>query len=199
MRDIQMKKKIASGRNRAGETPVASAPKTQLHYGEGSSQGLFSERAHERSEEDNPYMRPFSKSLPMMLLLARESVMVRFRRLLHESGLNEQQWRVLRALVEVDHLDITELSSRVHVLKPSLTRMLNTLEASGVISRRRSSTDQRYSYISITPAGQRKFQAVAPFSEAEYARISREFGAEKLRALYDLLDELIQTVGESPH
>lgn len=124
--------------------------------------------------------------------------MVRFRRLLHESGLNEQQWRVLRALVEAGQLDISELSNRVHVLRPSLTRMLKTLEAGGLVRRERSTTDQRYTYISITPVGSRKFQAVAPFSEAEYSRISKEIGPEKMRALYELLDDLIDKIGETP-
>ncbi|WP_321490098.1 homoprotocatechuate degradation operon regulator HpaR [uncultured Hyphomonas sp.] len=193
-----MSKKIASGRESVKDTTSGATSKPRARESVDSSDGLFFEGAHDASGENNPYMRPFSQSLPMMLLLARETVMSRFRRLLHESGLNEQQWRVLRALIEVEYLDITELSNRVHVLKPSLTRMLNTLESSGLILRRRSSTDQRYSYISITPAGQRKFKAVAPFSEAEYARISREFGADKLRALYELLDELIQTIGDAP-
>ncbi|WP_321490110.1 homoprotocatechuate degradation operon regulator HpaR [uncultured Hyphomonas sp.] len=177
-------------------TPSAKAGKLSAKKSAREADGLFYEHQNRQSDSDNPYMRPFSRSLPMMLLLAREAIMVRFRRLLHESGLNEQQWRVLRALIEVDRLDISELSHRVHVLRPSLTRMLKTLEAGGLIRRERSKTDQRYTYIAITPAGVRKFQAVAPFSEAEYSRISNEIGPEKMRALYELLDELINATGE---
>ena len=47
-------------------------------------------------------MRPFEQSLPMALLRAREAVMRGFRRVLREHGLNEQEWRIIRALKEVD-------------------------------------------------------------------------------------------------
>ncbi|MCP4224610.1 MAG: homoprotocatechuate degradation operon regulator HpaR, partial [Actinomycetia bacterium] len=43
-------------------------------------------------------IRPFTESLPMALLQARESAMRLFRPLLAEHDLTEQQWRVLRAL-----------------------------------------------------------------------------------------------------
>ncbi|MGH7006661.1 MAG: hypothetical protein ACREIP_22160, partial [Alphaproteobacteria bacterium] len=38
-------------------------------------------------------MRAFSRSLPMQLLRAREAVMQRFRPMLHQHGVTEQQWR----------------------------------------------------------------------------------------------------------
>ena len=63
------------------------------------------------SDEPLP-MRPFSASLPMALLLARESTMRRFRPLLAEHGLTEQQWRVLRALASADEpIEVSETSS----------------------------------------------------------------------------------------
>ncbi len=47
-------------------------------------------------------MRPFERSLPMQLMLAREAVMQRFRPHLNARGLTDQQWRIVRALNEVD-------------------------------------------------------------------------------------------------
>ena len=67
----------------------------------------------------SPTMRPFERSLPMALLRAREAVMRGFRRVLREHGLNEQEWRIIRALMEVDQIDIGELAERVFILKPS--------------------------------------------------------------------------------
>ena len=43
-------------------------------------------------------IRPFTESLPMALLQAREAAMRLFRPMLAEHDLTEQQWRVLRAL-----------------------------------------------------------------------------------------------------
>ena len=47
-------------------------------------------------------MRPFQRSLPMQLMLAREAVMQRFRPHLTANGMTDQQWRIIRALNEVE-------------------------------------------------------------------------------------------------
>ena len=85
-------------------------------------------------------MRPFERSLPMALLRAREAVMRGFRGQLREHGLNEQEWRIMRALMEVDRVDIGELAECVFILKPSATRTIKNLEGRGIVSRTRSAT-----------------------------------------------------------
>src|ERR1700751_1542936 len=55
-------------------------------------------------------MRDFSRSLPMLLLRAREAVMRQFRPSLRSHGLTEQQWRILRALAAIDAIEVTELA-----------------------------------------------------------------------------------------
>ncbi|MET0444367.1 MAG: homoprotocatechuate degradation operon regulator HpaR, partial [Pseudorhodoplanes sp.] len=54
-------------------------------------------------------MRPFERSLPMQLMLAREAVMQRFRPHLTARGLTDQQWRIVRALNEVETIEIADL------------------------------------------------------------------------------------------
>src|SRR5689334_10313602 len=88
-------------------------------------------------------MRPFEQSLPMALLRAREAVMRGFRKSLREHGLNEQEWRIMRALMEADRIEIGELAERVFILKPSATRTIKNLQARKIVSRSRSSSDQR--------------------------------------------------------
>ena len=44
----------------------------------------------------------------MLLLRAREAVMLRFRDMLRRQGLTEQQWRVLRALATEDAFEIPD-------------------------------------------------------------------------------------------
>ena len=69
-------------------------------------------------------IRPFEQSLPMALLRAREAVMRGFRKWLREHGVNEQEWRIMRALMEVDRIEIGELAECVFILKPSATRTI---------------------------------------------------------------------------
>ncbi|MCW5772197.1 MAG: homoprotocatechuate degradation operon regulator HpaR [Rhodospirillaceae bacterium] len=137
-------------------------------------------------------MRAFSRSLPMQLLRAREAVMQRFRPMLHAHGVTEQQWRVIRALVESDPTDIGALANRCAILPASLSRIVDTLESKKLVARRPHEADQRRVVVEVTAAGRRLFQAVAPDSEAHYRAIAAQVGAERIDALYALLDDFIR-------
>lgn len=141
-------------------------------------------------------MRPFGRSLPMALLRAREAVMRGFRRLLRDHGLNEQEWRIIRVLVEIDRIEIGELAERVFILKPSATRTIKNLQSRKLVTRSRSKSDQRRAYIALTPAGRELFRMVAPKSEAEYAKITSLVGEENMQQLYELLQQLTDALNE---
>ncbi len=136
-------------------------------------------------------MRPFSASLPMALLLARESTMRRFRPLLAEYGLTEQQWRVLRALAATDEpIEVSVLADRTALLAPSVTRIVARLVDDGRIRRETVAGDARRSTLALTAKGRRLVARIAPQSEATYAEIEAAFGADRLAALLAELQEL---------
>jgi homoprotocatechuate degradation regulator HpaR len=135
-------------------------------------------------------MRDFSRSLPMLLLRARESVMRHFRPSLRAHGLTEQQWRILRALASVDAIEVTELARLAYLLGPSLSRILRDLETRRLIQRRVVKADLRRSIVSITAHGLRLIEAVAPSSEAIYAEMTRRYGAGSLIDLQAMLHRL---------
>jgi homoprotocatechuate degradation regulator HpaR len=137
-------------------------------------------------------MRDFRKSLPMALLRAREAVMNEFRPSLAEHDLNEQQWRVLRALSwhDAEPISVGELAERTLLLGPSLSRILVRLEELGYVKRKVDLDDARRSYLTVTRKGVTVVQRVAPSSEAIYGGIEQRFGAERLTFLINELLEL---------
>lgn len=139
-------------------------------------------------------MRPYSRSLPMQLMRTREAVMQRFRPHLRAHGITEQQWRIIRVLVEADTLEILHVSERCCLHPASLSRILPNLEAAGLIARRAHAQDLRRVIVSITPQGRRLFEAVAPRSEQIYAEIARAIGPERVQQLYLVLDETIEAL-----
>jgi homoprotocatechuate degradation regulator HpaR len=143
-------------------------------------------------------MRDFSRSLPMSLLRARESVMRHFRPSLRAHGLTEQQWRILRALASVDDIEVTELARLAYLLGPSLSRILRDLETRRLIERRVVKTDLRRSMVSITRDGLRLIKAAAPSSEAIYAEMTRRFGAGSLADLQEMLHRLETSLKAMP-
>ncbi|MFZ5739953.1 MAG: homoprotocatechuate degradation operon regulator HpaR [Pseudomonadota bacterium] len=143
-----------------------------------------------QAQTNEPPMREFSRSLPMLLLRGREAVMRHFRPLLRAHGLSEQQWRILRVLAAAEAIEVTELAERAFLLGPSLSRMLRDLEARKLLARKLVKDDQRRSTVSITAKGLKLIETVAPFSEAIYAEITRRTGGDRLAELQDLLRAL---------
>jgi homoprotocatechuate degradation regulator HpaR len=141
-------------------------------------------------------MRSFERSLPMQLMRAREAVMQRFRPHLHAHGLTDQQWRIIRALNEVEEIEIVELGRICCLHAASLSRILPKLEAEGLVLRRSHRNDQRRVVVSLTSKGRRLFSAVAPQSEAIYAALADEIGPAKLEQIYALLDDLVRILAQ---
>ncbi|MCD1627553.1 MAG: homoprotocatechuate degradation operon regulator HpaR [Paracoccaceae bacterium] len=131
-----------------------------------------------------------NRSLPIALLRAREKVMGPIRAMLADVGVTEQQWRVLRVLAERGTLDPTEIADRSCLLMPSLTRILQTLQAKGLISRESHPTDRRRQLVSISDAGRQLIADNLKESQRLNAWLRERFGEDKLNALLDLLNEL---------
>jgi homoprotocatechuate degradation regulator HpaR len=137
------------------------------------------------------------RTLPMALLRAREAVMERFRPMLLEHGVTEQQWRVLRVLHEAGKRDATELAAAACILAPSLTRILKTLEGKGLIATRKDPGDRRRALIELTPEGSAFIRKAAPASAAIYADLEASLGRERIETLLDELGSLLAKLERS--
>lgn len=146
-------------------------------------------------------MRPFSASLPMALLSAREVAMRFFRPLLIEHDLTEQQWRVLRALsaqeAEQKPADAGQIAAATCLLPPSLSRILDHLEGRGYVTRNADPSDQRRALLGLSTEGRAKVAEVAPLSERRYSEIETAFGSERLANLLSELNEFAAVVDVS--
>jgi len=127
------------------------------------------------------------RSLPIALIRAREKVMAPIRDMLSETGITEQQWRVLRVLSEHAGLDATELAERASLHQPSLTRILKTLSEREFIARSQDTKDRRRQVVVLTDAGRK----VIDDNLAQATRISESLraalGSDDFDRLLDLL------------
>lgn len=148
---------------------------------------------------DKPDAPETDRSLPIALLRARERVMGPIRQMLADVGVTEQQWRVLRVLDERGTLDPTEIADRSCLLLPSLTRIMQTLVAKGLITRAPHPTDRRKQCISITEAGRRLIRENLEESRRLNRWMRENFGSERLDLLLDLLNELDRMKRDDGH
>ena len=148
------------------------------------------DRAGHAAQPARPRIRRTSRSLPISLLRARETVMGPIREMLVESGINEQKWRVLRVLDEQGPMKQTALARRACLLLSSLTRILKTMEAEGLLVRVADTADRRKSIVSVTEKGRTLIHTHLPPAEAIFQRLQERYGVEKMEHLLDLLEEL---------
>jgi len=137
-----------------------------------------------------PKLPSTTRSLPIALIRAREGVMAPIRDMLTETGITEQQWRVLRVLAEHDRLDTTTLADRASLLHPSLTRIVTTMRNKGLITQTRDDVDRRRQFIAITPAGQQIIDDNADQAARIVVDFKRMLGEQDFETLLDLLARL---------
>jgi homoprotocatechuate degradation regulator HpaR len=133
----------------------------------------------------------------MLLLRAREGVLAHFRPILKAHGVTEQQWRVVRVLMEEDGpLEPRQIVERCCISSPSLTGILARMDELGWVARERVGHDQRRVLVSLTPASRRLAAHMAPRIEAVYRDIEAHIGADFTARFYRTLDELIAMMDE---
>jgi homoprotocatechuate degradation regulator HpaR len=143
-------------------------------------------RRRARAEEPDLVHR----NLPLLLLQARERVMARFRPILNAHGLTEQQWRIVRALLD-GALEPREIGEVCRISSPSLAGVLARMDDLGLVERRRLDHDARRLLVTLTPRSRALAARMAPHIEERYARIEAELGEEFIGRLYAALDDLL--------
>jgi homoprotocatechuate degradation regulator HpaR len=131
------------------------------------------------------------RNLALRLLEARETVMRRFRPLMTEEGLTEQQWRILRVLAERSPLEPGQIANACSILSPSLTGILARMESVDFVTRTQSSSDQRRHSVDFTGGSRGIVERLIPRIEAEYRRLDADWGADTVEALQALLDRVM--------
>lgn len=114
-------------------------------------------------------------------------------RLMREHGLeqpNPGQGRILFALWQGDGITMTALAERTALEKSTLTRMLERMEADGMVRREAAPADRRSVKVVLQPRAQRMLSAFAVVSE-EMARIFyRGLSADEIRVFDETLERI---------
>jgi homoprotocatechuate degradation regulator HpaR len=131
------------------------------------------------------------RNLPHLLLRARETLMAHFRPLLAAHGLTEQQWRIVRELVEQGPLEPRQLCESCSISSPSIVGVLARMEETGFVRRERMAHDQRRVRVSLTPKGRRTALRLIPQIEQRYEALEIALGLRPIQEVYDALDALL--------
>ena len=127
------------------------------------------EELQKRGEWESPEQETYINILRTHSLLSMP-----FDRLFREHGISSPQYNILRILRghNQDGLASLEIASQMIACVPDITRLLDRLEKSDYVSRKRSTEDRRVVRVSLTSKG-RKFlkQLDVPIRDAEQASL----------------------------
>ena len=100
----------------------------------------------------------------LSVLLAASHLNERFDVLCEQHGITRTQYNVLRILrgVHPKGHPRGEISSRMMDRAPDVTRLVDRLQARGLVKRRRNDADQRQAMTIITPKGLRLLETMQP-------------------------------------
>ena len=106
-----------------------------------------------------------------------------------EYGLSSAQYNVLRILrgAGPDGLCRNDLRSRLLRRMPDVTRLLDRMESSGLVTRARDSEDRRLVSTRLTEKGRRLVDKLDPIVAQEHQRRLGHMTDAQLKALVDLL------------
>jgi DNA-binding MarR family transcriptional regulator len=139
--------------------------------------------------------KPFSSLQEEVLLnLVRTSaaMMDELDELFRERGITNTQYNVLRILrgAEPDGLCRNELRDRMLTRMPDVTRLLDRMEAAGLVARSRDNEDRRLVSTRITPAARKVVDELdAPVRSYHKSRLAH-MSDEQMRALVELLTRM---------
>ncbi|MGO2658415.1 MarR family winged helix-turn-helix transcriptional regulator [Mycetocola reblochoni] len=121
-------------------------------------------------------------------VLASRAIVSAYRPLLDPLGLTHPQYLVLLALWERDPRTVTELARELRLDKATLSPLVKRLEASGYVTRRRNSDDERVLDVRLTGAGRALRDSAAEIPAAIMARLGMDEG--RIGQLRDSFDAL---------
>lgn len=154
----------------------------------------MTQHAHRRVPPDAAFEH---RNLPLLLLQARERVIAHFRPALNAAGVTEQQWRIVRALLELGPLEPRQIVVLCAISSPSLAGVLARMEDVGLVTRTRLDHDQRRLQVALTAKSRALARKLAPQIDAIYQDIEARIGRGFTQEFYRTLDRLIATLDET--
>lgn len=128
-------------------------------------------------------MGPLDSYLPYLLNRAGSRIATSFSERIRPLGLTLPGWRVLAALHERDGRRMGDLSDTTSIEVSTLTRLVDSMERSGWVARRRDARDARVVALHGTAAGRRLTRRVLPLAERYEAAALAGFSAREAAAL----------------
>ncbi|HUF18409.1 MAG TPA: MarR family transcriptional regulator [Thermoanaerobaculia bacterium] len=139
--------------------------------------------------------RPFSsleEEVFLNLIRSADQIQAPLSDLLREANLSHSQYNILRILRGAGDTPLRcgEITDRMVRRDPDVTRLLDRLEARGLVARSRGTADRRVVTASITDAGRQLVEDLYGPLQKSMKQMLSHMPAKRLTALVELLEEM---------
>lgn len=129
--------------------------------------------------------------LPALLAQASHLISGEFHRIVTAKGFTVSEWRVLASLAGGKAISIGELASVSTMKQPTVTRILDRMEAKGEVRRVADQADRRVTRVRITAKGTRAVEKLIPLAHEHSNRVLEPFGLARAAGLTAMLQQMI--------
>jgi DNA-binding MarR family transcriptional regulator len=113
-----------------------------------------------------------------------------------EEGLSLSQYEFVRPLTACDGLPVSRLAEKFGVAPATATQIVDALERSGIVERRRTAQDRRMVTISLTPEGHQQAERKRRSLAGQHRRFLKTLAPEERGQTERLLRHLAQVIAE---
>jgi DNA-binding MarR family transcriptional regulator len=130
--------------------------------------------------------------LGYLLGQANHALFKDFDEAVRQAGLGSLEWRVLATLSDQAAIPVGQLAREVLSQQPTVTKLVQRLEANAWVRLMNDPADQRRTLVQITAAGQRKIGPLLSQSRAHEARALKGMNSDEIARLKAQLRSLAQ-------
>ncbi len=132
--------------------------------------------------------------VPYLLYRATNGLNRLLQARLRKAGINLTRWRVLSVLKAFGALNIGEIAMATAMEQPTLSRVVDQLEAEKLVTRRTATADSRFVYVDLTAAGEKLVSTMLPAMRSHQERALHGLTATDIKTLRRLLNRILQNI-----
>ena len=135
-----------------------------------------------------------SRYLPYLLNRAGVRIALAFTDEIRRFGISLPMWRVLAQLWHADFQRQSDISERTTIEPATLSRLLRSIEAKGLIVRTRSPTNGREVGVALTKEGRALTKRILPIAVRYEALAAGTIPSDKINVVKDVLIEIYRNI-----
>jgi len=136
--------------------------------------------------------------LPALLAQASQLISSEFHRVARQHGFSISEWRVMASLAGSEAISIGQLAQITVTKQPTVTRLLDRMEARGQIERLPHDSDRRVTLVRITDAGTKAVEHLMELAREHELRVLEPFGLQRAEELKRTLRHIIALHARAP-